>query len=54
MILSASSYSWWAWYLSNVVPQNVFVPKYWLGFKSKIYEPLGIIQKDMQEITVDD
>jgi hypothetical protein len=52
MILSASSYSWWAWYLSNVDPSCVFAPKYWLGFKSDIEEPLGILNKSMQYIGI--
>ena len=43
-ILSNSSFSWWGAWLNNRPNKQVFVPKYWLGFKEKKEYPFGIFE----------
>ncbi|MHA2939800.1 alpha-1,2-fucosyltransferase [Vibrio sp. RC27] len=48
-ILCPSTFGWWGAYLME--QQNtIFVPKYWLGFNSKIEYPFGIIPKGAYEV----
>jgi hypothetical protein len=48
-ILSNSSFSWWGAYFMKE-REKVIVPKYWLGFKSGIEYPPGIIADWMEQI----
>jgi hypothetical protein len=43
-ILSASTYSWWAGYMSKgrFDTQFFLAPRYWIGHKSKIWIPAGL------------
>ncbi len=52
-ILSPSSFAWWGSYLMKN-RDVVFVPKYWLGFKSKVEFPMGIIPDFATEIELHD
>jgi len=42
LIISASSFSWWAGFLSNKMNKIVIAPKFWLGFKSSVWCPARI------------
>jgi len=51
-IISNSSFSWWgAFFMKN--RKKVIAPRYWLGFKSQIEYPPGIIAPWMDTIDVD-
>ncbi len=51
-ILSNSSFSWWgAFFMKN--RKKVIAPRYWLGFKSQIEYPSGIIAPWMDVIDVE-
>lgn len=51
-LISASSYSWWGAYLIKNINSYVYAPKYWLGFKSKIWNPEGIQTKSFNYIEI--
>lgn len=51
LILSNSSFSWWAAYL-NVKTAPVYVPEYWLGFKVEKEFPVGILPENFIKISV--
>lgn len=42
LILSPSSFSWWAAYLNQKPLKQIFAPRYWIGFKVKREYPIGI------------
>lgn len=48
-IMSNSTFSYWGGYLMNSRKEVLF-PKYWLGFKEKIYSPIGIKPSWAKEI----
>jgi hypothetical protein len=49
-LISASSFSWWGAYLIGNNEPLIYAPKYWLGFKSKIWNPEGIQTKSFNYI----
>ena len=51
-ILSPSSFSWWGSYLMND-RDVVFVPKYWLGFNSKIEYQTEPLATFMEQVEID-
>lgn len=51
LIVSNSSFSWWAAYLNNKTAP-VYVPEYWLGFKVEREFPVGIISENFIKIPV--
>lgn len=51
LIISNSSFSWWAAYL-NVQQATVYAPEYWLGFKVKMEYPVDIIPESFTKIPV--
>lgn len=50
-ILSNSSFSWWGSYLMEERGE-IFAPKYWFGFKSKIEFPIDVIPSYAKEADV--
>lgn len=52
-VLSASTFGWWAWKLSNKTRIECIVPKCWLGFKMGFEYPPGIIDPRMTVIMVE-
>jgi len=51
-IISNSSFSWWgSYFMKN--RKKVIAPRYWLGFKSEMEYPPGIIAPWMETIDVD-
>lgn len=52
LCLSNSSFSWWGAYLNAKSNKQVFVPKYWLGFKTKTEYPTGIICDNWIQIEI--
>ena len=52
LIISASTFSWWAGFLSKKVNKIVIAPKFWLGFKSSVWCPSKIETKRFLYIEV--
>ena len=53
LIISNSSFSWWAAYL-NINSAQVFAPQYWLGFRIDREWPLGIIPSRFIQVPVNE
>jgi len=56
-ILSASSFSWWAAHVALLINNRsgpFIAPKYWLGFSSRLWHPLGFESKSLTYIETDD
>lgn len=51
LIISNSSFSWWAGYLSTK-NKTVYAPEFWLGFKVEKEYPVGILLKSFIKIPV--
>jgi hypothetical protein len=43
VVVSNSTFAWWAAYLNSQAAKNVYAPKYWLGFKAGIEYPAQIV-----------
>ncbi|MEM6763311.1 MAG: alpha-1,2-fucosyltransferase [Bacteroidota bacterium] len=43
LVISNSTFAWWAGYLNQITNARVLAPKYWLGFKQRQEYPLGIM-----------
>lgn len=52
-IISASSFSWWASYFIKNRGAKIFAPKFWLGFKSKIWFPKHLYSNKFEYLDVD-
>lgn len=51
LIISNSSFSWWAGYLSTK-NATIYAPEYWLGFKVEKEFPSGVLSKSFIKIPV--
>jgi hypothetical protein len=51
LIISNSSFSWWAGYL-NTNSDVIYAPEHWLGFKNNKEWPLGIISKKFTKVNI--
>ena len=52
MIISNSTFAWWAAYLNDNSTTNIFCPKYFLGFKENKEIPIDIYPKDWIQVSV--
>lgn len=52
LILSNSTYAWWAAFLNQNEKKSIYAPKYWLGFKINSEYPLGIMSERFEWIDV--
>jgi hypothetical protein len=52
LIISPSTYGWWAWKFNSENKKKCLVPKYWLGYKSGVEYPPDIIHDSMIQIDV--
>lgn len=52
-IVSASTFSWWGAFLINYPGRVVIAPKYWAGFKSRIWFPADIQTDCFEYVDVD-
>ena len=51
LIISNSSFSWWAAYINNK-SATIYAPEYWLGFKVQKEYPIGIMPENFVKVTV--
>lgn len=52
LIISNSTYSWWAAYLNDYSAENVYCPKYFLGFKEQKEIPVKIYPAHWNQVAV--
>ena len=52
LIISNSSFAWWAAMLNKKQDKTIYAPKYWVGFKQKIEYPKGIMTPNWHWIDV--
>ncbi len=52
LIISNSTFSWWAAYLNSKKPP-IFSPKFWLGFKVKKEFPVNILPENFTSVSVE-
>lgn len=52
LIMSNSTYAWWAAFLNPKKEANIFCPKYFLGFKEGVEVPIRIYPSNWQQIDV--
>jgi head-tail adaptor len=52
LIVSNSTFAWWAAYLNTFAGNNVYCPQYFLGFKESIEIPVNIYPKHWNQISV--
>jgi Glycosyl transferase family 11 len=52
VMISNSSFSWWAAWLNRKPDKKVFAPKYWFGFKEAIENPPEVMPPDWIQIPV--
>lgn len=52
LIISNSTYAWWAAYTNPFIKSEVFCPKYFLGFKENLEIPIHIYPSDWNQINV--
>lgn len=52
LIISNSSFAWWAAMLNRKQDKMIYAPKYWVGFKQKIEYPKGIMMPNWHWIDI--
>jgi hypothetical protein len=52
VIMSNSTFAWWATFLNKYVNERVYCPKYFLGFKESKEIPVSIYPKDWIQVEV--
>lgn len=52
LVISNSTYSWWAAYLNKFAGKDIYAPKYFLGFKEQKEVPVSIYPSAWEQVEV--